>query len=171
MILFQVWPDSENQRRIYWLALTIDWPSRTCLATNAVSRARPPSSGQRLIQGEGWGGCNPPFGKFSNLSGYPCLSLFNAKNNIISYNVSSSQIDRYKNTVAIPLLDTLIMQMQGRFSDEDRQARHLLCVVPPPPRGVVPSIIANKALQLDDEVEGMLSREKDHIPFLKSLGN
>ena len=163
MILFQVWPDSENQRRIYWLALTIDWPSRTCLETNAVSRARPPSSGQRLIQWEGWGGCNPPFGKFSNLSGYPCLSLFNAKNNIISYNVSSSQIDRYKNTVAIPLLDSLIMQMQGRFSDEDRQARHLLCVVP--------SIIVNKALQLDDEVEGMLSREKDHIPFLKSLGN
>ena len=106
------------------------------------------------------------------MSGYPCLSLFNAKNNIISYNVSSSQIDRYKNTVAIPLLDTLIMQMQGRFSDEDRQARHLLCVgPPPPPGGVVPSIIANKALQLDDEVEGMLSREKDHIPFLKSLGN
>ena len=98
------------------------------------------------------------------MSGYPCLSLFNAKNNIISYNVSSSQIDRYKNTVAIPLLDSLIMQMQGRFSDEDRQARHLRdCVVP--------SIIANKALQLDDEVEGMLSREKDHIPFLKSLGN
>ena len=119
---------------------------------------------QWRIQGEGWGGCNPPFGKFSNLSGYPCLSLFNAKNNIISYNVSSSQIDRYKNTVAIPLLDSLIMQMQGRFSDEDRQARHLRdCVVP--------SIIANKALQLDDEVEGMLSREKDHIPFLKSLGN
>ena len=163
MILFQVWPDSENQRRIYLLALTNDWPSRTCVATNAVSRARPPSSGQRLIQGEGWGGCNPPFGKFSNLSGYPCLSLFNAKNNIISYNVSSSQIDCYKNTVAIPLLDSLIMQMQRRFSDEDRQARHLLCVVP--------SIIANKAQQLDDEVEGMLSWEKKHFPFLKFLGN
>ena len=163
MILFQVWPDSENQRRIYWLALTIDWPSRTCLETNAVSRVRPPSSGQRLIQWEGWGGCNPPFGKFSNLSGYPCLSLFNAKNNIISYNVSSSQIDRYKNTVAIPLLDSLIMQMRGRFSDEDRQARRLLCVVP--------SIIANKAIQLDDEVEGMLFWEKDHIPFLRFLGN
>ena len=55
------------------------------------------------------------------------------------------------------------MQMQGRFSDEDRQARHLLCVVP--------SIIANKALQPDDEVEGMLSWEKDGIPFLKSLRN
>ena len=52
--------------------------------------------------------------------------------------------------------------MQGRLSDEDRHARHLLCVVP--------SIIVNKALQLDDEVEGMLFWEKD-IPFLKSLGN
>ena len=104
----------------------------------------------------------PPFGKFSNWSGYPCLSLFHAKNNIISYNVSSSKIDCYKKTVAIPLLDSLIIQMQGRFSDEDRQACHLLCVVP--------SIIVNKALRLDDEVEGMLFWEKD-MPFLKSFGN
>ena len=166
MILFQVWPDSENQRRIYLLALTNDWPSRTCVATNAVSRARPPSSGQRLIsRGRVEGVATLPLGSFQTcLAIQSCLSIFNAKNNIISYNVSSSQIDRYKNTVAIPLLDSLIMQMQGRFSDEDRQARHLRdCVVP--------SIIANKALQLDDEVEGMLSREKDHIPFLKSLGN
>ena len=97
------------------------------------------------------------------MSGYPCLSLFHAKSNIISYNViNSSQIDHYKNTVAIPLLVSLIIQIQGRFSDEDRHARHLLCVVP--------STIVNKALQLDDEVEGMLFREKD-IPFLKSLGN
>ena len=95
-------------------------------------------SSQRQIQGEGWGGCNPPFRKFSNLSGYPCLSLFHAKNNIITYNVSSSQIDHYKNTVAIPLLVSLIIQMQGRFSDEDCHARHLLCVVP--------STIVNKAL-------------------------
>ena len=96
------------------------------------------------------------------MSGYPCLSLFHAKNNIISYNVSSSPIARYKKTVAIPPLDSLIIQMQGRFSDEDRQARHLLCVVP--------SIIVNKALQLDDEVESMPFWEKD-IPFLKSLRN
>ena len=51
--------------------------------------------------------------------------------------------------------------MQDRFSDEDRRARHLLCLVP--------SIIVNKALQLDDEVEGMLFCKKD-IPFIKSLG-
>ena len=31
---------------------------------------------QRRIQGDG---CNPHFGKFSNLSGYPCLSLFHTK--------------------------------------------------------------------------------------------
>ena len=54
----------------------------------------------------------PPLGKFSNLSGYPCLSLFHAKNNIVSYNVSSSQIDHYKKTVAVPLFDSLIIQMQ-----------------------------------------------------------
>ena len=104
----------------------------------------------------------PPLGKFSNLSGYPCLSLFHVKNNIKSYNVRSSQIDHYKKTVAIPLLDSLIIQMQDRFSDEDRHACHLLCVVP--------SIIVNKAEQLDDEVEGMLFWEK-HVPFPKSFGN
>ena len=52
--------------------------------------------------------------------------------------------------------------MQDRFSDEDRHARHLLFLVP--------SIMVNKALQLDDEVEGMLLCEKE-IPILKSLGN
>ena len=66
----------------------------------------------------------------------------------MSYNISSSSIDHYKKTVAIPLLDSLIIQMQDRLCEEDRHARHLLCLVP--------SIIVNKALQLDDEVEGML---------------
>ena len=81
---------------------------------------------QRRIQGEGWG-CPPsPFGKFSNfLSGYPCQTLFHTKNNIISYNKSPSPIDHYKKTVAIPLLDSLIIQMQDRLSDEDRRARAL----------------------------------------------
>ena len=70
---------------------------------------------QRQIQGEGWGGSNPAFGKFSSLSGYPCLSLFHNKNNTMSYNISFSPIDHYKKTVAIPLLDSLIIQMQDRF--------------------------------------------------------
>ena len=87
---------------------------------------------------------------------------FSSPKNIISYAVSSSQIDRYKKTVAIPPLDSLIIQMQGWFSDKDRQVRHLLCVVP--------SIIVNEALRLDDEVESMPFWEKD-IPFLKSLRN
>ena len=67
---------------------------------------------QRRIQGEG---CNPRFGKFSNLSGYPCLSLFHTKNNIMSYDISSSPIYQYKKNVAIPLLDSLIIQMSDRF--------------------------------------------------------
>ena len=87
-------------------------------------------------------------------------TLFHTQNSIISYNISSSPIDQYKKTVAIPLLDSLIIQMQDRFSDKDRHTRHLLCLVQ--------SIIVKKALQLDDEVEGMLFWEKD-IQFLKSL--
>ena len=53
---------------------------------------------------------------------------FSYKNNIMSYDISSSP-------------------------NEDRHARYLLCLVP--------SIIVNKALQLDDEVEDMLFWEKD----------
>ena len=104
----------------------------------------------------------PPLGKFSNLSGYPCLSLFHTKNNIISYYICSSPIDHYKMTVAIPLLDSLIIQMQDWFSDEDHHASHPLCLML--------TIIVNKAQQLDDELEGMLFWEKD-ILFLKSIGN
>ena len=62
-------------------------------------------------------------------------------------------VEFWKKTAAIPLLDSLIIQMQDRFSDEDRHAHHLLCLVP--------SIIVNKALHLDDEVKGMLYWEKD----------
>ena len=61
--------------------------------------------------GGGLRGLQPPFGKFSNLSGYSCLSLFHTKNNIVSYNMGFSPIDHYKKTVAIPLLDSLIIQM------------------------------------------------------------
>ena len=109
--------------------------------------------------GGGLRGLQPPLWEVFKLV---WLSLFHAQNNIICYNVSSSPIDRYKKTVAIPFLDSLIIQMQGRFSDEHHHASHLLYVVP--------SIIVNKALQQDDEVEGMLFWEKD-IPFLKSFGN
>ena len=57
------------------------------------------------------------------------------------HNISSTPIDHYKKTVVIPQIDSLIIQMQDRFFDEDRHAGHLLCLVP--------SIIVNKALQLD----------------------
>ena len=55
---------------------------------------------------------------------------------------SSSPIDHYKKSVAIPLLDSLIIQMQDRFSDEGRHARHLLYLVP--------SIIGNDTLELSE---------------------
>ena len=55
---------------------------------------------------------------------------------------SSSPIDHYKKSVAIPLLDSLIIQIQDRFSDEDRHARHLLYLVP--------SIIVNDTLELSE---------------------
>ena len=113
---------------------------------------------QWRIQGEGWGGCNPHFGKFSNLSGYSCLSLFHTKHNIVSYNMGFSPIDHYKKTVAIPLLDSLIIQITIVWRRSPR----------PPCALSRASIIVNKALELDDEVEGMLFWEKD-IPFLNPL--
>ena len=108
--------------------------------------------------GESEGGGAPlPLGSFQTCLAAHVYPSFIIKNNIISYNASSSQIDHYKKTVVIPLLDSLIVQTQDRFSDEDRHARHLLCVVP--------SLIVNKVLQLDDEVEGMLLWENEETKF------
>ena len=67
-----------------------------------------------------------------------------------------------KKSVAIRLLDSLIIQMQDRFSDEDRHARHLLYLVP--------SIIINNTLELSEATEGILFWDND-LPFPKSLGN
>ena len=75
---------------------------------------------------------------------------------------SSIPIDHYKKSMAFPLLDSLIIPMQDRFSDEDRHARHLLYLVP--------SIIFNNTLELSEATEGMLFWEND-LPFPKSLGN
>ena len=60
---------------------------------------------------------------------------------------SCRPIDHYKKSVAFPLLDSLIIQMQDRFSDEDRHARHLLYLIP--------SIIVNNTLELSEATEGM----------------
>ena len=58
------------------------------------------------IQGGGLSGLQPSLLEvFLNLSGYPCLSLFHTKNNIISYNLSFGPIGHYKKTFAIPLLE------------------------------------------------------------------
>ena len=82
-----------------------------------------------------------------------------------TFPVNQSQsipIDHYKKYVVIPLLDSLTIQMQDQFSDEDRHTRHLLYLVP--------SIIVNNTLELSEATEGMLFWEND-LPFPKSLGN
>ena len=75
---------------------------------------------------------------------------------------SCSAIDHYKKSVAIPLLDSLIIQMRDRFTDEDRHARHLLYLVS--------SIIINNTPELSEEPEGMFFWEND-LPFPESLRN
>ena len=95
----------------------------------------------------------PPLWEVFELVWLPMSIPFSYKNNIMSYDISSSPIYQYKKNVAIPLLDSLIIQMQDRFLTKDRHARYLLCLVP--------SIMVNTALQLDEEVEGMLFCEKD----------
>ena len=75
---------------------------------------------------------------------------------------SCSPIDHYKKSVAIPLLDSLIIQMRDRFTDEDRHARHLLYLVS--------SIIINNTPELSEEPEGMFFWEND-LPFPESLRN
>ena len=61
---------------------------------------------------------------------------------------SSSPIDHHKKSIAIPLLDSLIIQMQDRFSVEDCHAHHLLYLVP--------SIIVNNAQELSEAAKGIL---------------
>ena len=75
---------------------------------------------------------------------------------------SCSPIDHYKKSVAIPPLDSQIIQMQDRFSDEDRHARHLLYLVS--------SIIINNTPELSEEPEGMFFWEND-LPFPESRRN
>ena len=81
---------------------------------------------------------------------------------IMSYSISFSAIDHYKMVVAIPLLDSLIIQMQDGFLTKIAAPAYLLCLVS--------SIMVNKALQLDDEVEGMLLTGRKTIHFPNPLG-
>ena len=66
-----------------------------------------PGGGLRELQ--------PPLWKVFKLVWLPMSILFHTKNNIMSYNMGFNPIDHYKKTVAIPLLDSLIFQMQDRF--------------------------------------------------------
>jgi len=64
--------------------------------------------------------------------------------------------------VAIPLLDSLIIQMQDRFSDEDGHAGHLLYLVP--------SIIVNNTLELSEAVESCCFGTRMTFHFPNPLG-
>ena len=80
---------------------------------------------------------------------------------IMSYNISFSAIDHYKMAVARSSLLPNHPNARWIF-DEDRHARNLLCLLS--------SIMVNKALQLDDEVEGMLLTGRKTIHFPNPLG-
>ena len=150
------WRVSENAQRDHSITrkLLFNWNSVTFTLIKTIISEADPGGRLRGLQPPP---PPPPLGSFQTCLAIHVYPFFMPK--IVPV---KSIVTRRRLLVAIPLLYSLIIQMQGRFSDEDRQARHLLCVMP--------SIIVNKALQLDDEVEGMLLWEKD-IPFLKSLGN
>lgn len=94
--------------------------------------------------GGGLKGLQPPFEKFSNLSGSSCLSLFRA-------------IDHYKKTVAILLLDSSKCKID------------FLAKIATPALCLVPSIIANKAGSFMGKWKACCTGE--YISFPKSLGN
>ena len=75
---------------------------------------------------------------------------------------STSPQDHYTKTIAIPLLDSLITQLDERFSTEGKNAYSLLCLVP--------SIIASEGLILTEKIDDPLYWERD-LPFPQSLGN
>ena len=61
----------------------------------------------------------PPLWEVFKLVWLPMSIPFYTKTNIINYNISSSPIDHYKKIVAIPILDSLIIQIQDRFLTEN----------------------------------------------------
>ena len=68
--------------------------------------------------------------------------------------------EHYKRTVAIPLLDILISQMEKRFKGEGRHACALL--------SLVPSVMIAYGIEPFENFQGILHWERD-LPCLKSL--
>ena len=103
----------------YWAGLLLYLlRSRVCqvLVIWLFSRLPPASSpSSEADLGEGLRGVATTLWVVLKLVWLPMSIPFHTKNNIMSYNISSSPIDHYKKTVAIPPLDSLIIQMQDRF--------------------------------------------------------
>ena len=71
-------------------------------------------------------------------------------------------MEHYRMTIAIQLLDSLILQMVERFRGKERQAGALLFLVP--------SEMSTRTEEYQEHIEGMLNWERD-LPFPKSLGS
>ena len=69
----------------------------------------------QISEADPGGGLQPSLWDVFELVWLPMSIPFSYKNNIMSYDISSSPIYQYKKNVAIPLLDSLIIQMQDRF--------------------------------------------------------
>ena len=74
---------------------------------------------------------------------------------------SQSTMEHYKRTVAIPLLDSLLLHMRERFNDGQAiHVRSLLCLVP--------TLLVRSDIDPLENVRGMFYWERD-LPFPKSL--
>ena len=75
-----------KEKEVQSIVMCVDQPIDCQQEEEKRSQRQIQEGGGRV---EGVATSPPPFGKFSNLSSYLCLSLFHTKSNIISYNISS----------------------------------------------------------------------------------
>ena len=77
---------------------------------------------------------------------------------------SDSPLEHYKRAIAIPLLDSLLLQMKDRFCEDQNYVKQLLYLVP----SVMTSF--QESVDLQFVLEDLLHWESD-LPFPASLGN
>ena len=73
---------------------------------------------------------------------------------------SQSPTEHYKRSFAIPLLDSLLLQLRERFNGDQDNIQALLCLVP--------TLVVHSDVDPMEEVDGMLHWQTD-LPFPKSL--
>ena len=75
---------------------------------------------------------------------------------------SQSPTEHYKRSVAIPLLDSLLLQLRERFNGDQDNIQAVLCLVP--------TLLVRSDVDPMERVDGMLHWQTD-LPFSKSLGS